>query len=79
MNDEYEIKMSPLCQEISSGGNTVKVEIYDDGEDGWILEVVDEHGNSTVWDDSFPADAAALAEVKKTLMKEGIQALIGSA
>ena len=77
MNDEYEIKMSPLCQEISSGCNTFKVEIYEDGDDGWILEVVDEHGNSTVWDDPFPTDAAALTEVKKTLMKEGIQALIG--
>jgi hypothetical protein len=77
MNDEYEVKMSPLCQKISSGDNTVKVEIYDDGEDGWILEVVDEHGNSTVWDDPFPTDAAALTEVKKTIMKEGIQALTG--
>ena len=77
MIDEYEVKMSPLCQEISSGDHTVKVEIYDDGEDGWILEVVDEHGNSTVWDDPFPTDAAALTEVKKTMMKEGIQALIG--
>ena len=77
MNDYPEIKMSPLCQEISSGGNTVKVEIYHDGEDGWILEVVDEHGTSTVWDDPFPTDAAALAEVKKTIMKKGIQALIG--
>ena len=79
MNDYPEIKMSPLCQEISSGEDTIKVEIYDDGEDGWILEVVDEHGNSTVWDAPFPTDAAALAEVKKTLMKEDIQALIGSA
>ena len=69
--------MSPLCQEISSGGNTVKVEIYDDGEDGWILEVVDEYGNSTVWDDPFPTDDAALTEVKKTISEEGIQMLIG--
>jgi hypothetical protein len=63
--------------EISSGGSTVKVETYEDGGDGWILDVVDEHGTSTFWDDLFPTDAAALAEVKKTLMKEGIQALIG--
>ena len=77
MNDEPEIKMSPLCQEVSSGGNTVSVEIYEDGEGEWILEVVDEHGNSTVWDDSFPTDAAALAEVKKTILEEGIQVLIG--
>ena len=77
MNNDPEVKMSPLCQDMFSGGKTVSVEIYDDGEDGWLLEVVDEYGNSTVWDDSFPNDAAALAEVKKTILEEGIQALIG--
>ena len=77
MNDYPEVKMSPLCQDISSGGKTVTVDIYDDGQGGWLLEVVDEHGNSTVWDDSFPTDAAALAEVKKTILEEGIQVLIG--
>jgi hypothetical protein len=77
MDEEYEVKMSPLCQEISSGSKSVKVEIYDDGEDGWILEVVDEYGNSTVWDDPFPTDDAALTEVKKTISEEGIQVLIG--
>lgn len=77
MNDDPEIKMSPLCQEVSSGGNTVSVEIYEDGEGEWILEVVDKYGNSRVWDDSFPTDTAALAEVKKTILEEGIQALIG--
>lgn len=77
MNDDPEIKMSPLCQDISSSGSTVKVEIYDDGEGGWILEVVDEYGNSRVWDDSFPTDSAALTEVKKTILEEGIEALIG--
>lgn len=77
MIDEYEVKMSPLCQEVSSGGSTVKVEIYADGANGWILEVVDEYGNSTVWDDPFPTDAAALAEVTKVILEEGIQTLIG--
>ena len=77
MNDDPEIKMSPLCQEVSSGGNTVSVEIYEDGEGEWILEVVDKYGNSRVWDDSFPTDTAALNEVKKTILEEGIQALIG--
>jgi hypothetical protein len=78
MDEEYEVKMSPLCQEVSSGGETVKVEIYEDGHGGWILKVVDEHGNSTVWDDSFPTDTAALTEVKKTILKEGVQVLIGT-
>ena len=65
MNDDYELNMSPLCQEISSGGSTIQVDIYEDGQEGWILEVVDEYGNSRVWEDSFPTDTAALTEVKK--------------
>ncbi len=76
MSGDPEVKMSPLCQEISSGDKTVKVDIYEDGNGGWFLEVVDEHGNSTAWDDSFPTDTAALTEVKKVIMEEGIQALI---
>lgn len=77
MNDEYEIKFSPLCQEISSGGKTVQVDIYEDDEGGWLLEVIDEYGNSTVWDDPFKTDVAALTEAKKTILAEGINALIG--
>lgn len=77
MNYDPEVKMSPLCQEISGGGKTISVEIFDDGQGGWLLEVVDEYGNSTVWNDSFPTDAAALAEVKETILEEGIEALIG--
>ena len=77
MNNDPEVKMSPLCQDISGGGKTVRVDIYNDGQGGWLLEVVDEYGNSTVWDDSFSTDVAALAEVKDTILEEGIQALIG--
>ncbi len=77
MNDEYEIKMSHLCQEISSGGKTIQIDIYEDEEGGWILETVDEYGNSTVWKDSFKTDSAALTEVKKTILSGGISALIG--
>ena len=77
MIDDDEVRMSPLCQKVSSGGKAVQVDIYDDGEGGWILEVIDEYGNSRVWDDPFPTDAAALTEVKMTIMEEGIQVLIG--
>ena len=77
MNDEPQVKLSPLCQNISSGGKTVSVEICEDGQGGWLLEVFDEHSNSTVWDDSFPTDRAALAEAKKVILEEGIQVLIG--
>ena len=77
MSDEFEVKISPLSQTISSGGKTVQVEIFEDGLGGWILEVIDEFNNSTVWDDSFETDNAALTEAKKTILAEGVGSLIG--
>ena len=32
MNDDIEIKMSPLCQAVTAEGKTVQVDIYEDGE-----------------------------------------------
>lgn len=77
MEDEFELQMSPLCQHLSSGGKTVRVEIYGNGEGKWILEVVDEFNNSTVWDEPFETDAAALTEAKKSVLAEGVRSLIG--
>ena len=78
MGEEVEPKMSGLCQSVTRDGKTVDVEIYEDGEGGWILEVVDADGNSTVWDDPFETDQGALDEVMQTIEDEGIDALIGS-
>ena len=77
MTNDTEVIMSPLSQKISSGGKTVDVDIYEDGEGGWILEVADEFNNSTVWDDPFDTDTEALNEAKKTIADEGIDSLIG--
>lgn len=78
MNDEPKLELSPLSQEISSGGRTVNVEIYRlEGDTGWVLEVVDEFNNSTVWDDMFESDSAALTEAKKTILAERVDSLIG--
>ncbi len=57
------------------GETAVEIEIYEDGKGGWLLEVVDEFGNSTVWDDSFSTDSAALAEALKAIDTEGIMSL----
>src|SRR6202521_1549195 len=70
---------SPLSQRVARDGAAVEIEIYEDGEGGWLLEIVDEFGNSTVWDDAFPTDSAALAEALSTIETEGIASLIGSA
>ena len=77
MEEEFELEKSPLCQELNDDGKTVDVQIYRGGGSDWILEVVDEYGNSTVWDDQFASDAEALNELKATIEAEGIESLIG--
>lgn len=77
MEQEFELEQSPLSQKISVGGKTVEVQIYRGGGSGWHLEVVDEFGNSTVWDDQFPSDAEAFDEARSTIKDEGIESLIG--
>ncbi len=77
MNEDYEVKMSTLCQSVSREGKTVQIDIYEDSEGGWLLEVVDEYYNSTVWDDPFKTDESALKEALETIEKEGIVSLIG--
>ena len=77
MTEEFVLKMSDLCQALTRDGKTVQVEIYGDGGDGWLLEVVDEYGNSIVWNESFGSEQAALDEVLKTIEEEGVDSLIG--
>lgn len=77
MEDEFDLEMSPLCQKLSADGKTVQVDIYRGNGSDWHLEVVDESGYSTVWDDQFPTDQEALNEAKATIKDEGISSLIG--
>ncbi len=45
---------------------TVEVLIYRGKDDeGWMLEVVDQEGGSTVWEDWFSTEEEALAEALK--------------
>ncbi len=75
---EIELIYSKHCQRISSGGRTVQLEIYGTGKKDWLLEVVDEHGNSTCWVEPFDTDEAAFEEFQRTLAEEGIDVLIGA-
>lgn len=78
MSEEPKLEISPLSQEVSSANRTVSVEIYRlEGELEWALEVVDEFNNSTVWDNTFATESAALTEAKKTILAEGVGTLIG--
>lgn len=70
-------KMSPLCRSVTSDGHTVRIEIYEGGAGGWILEVVDAYDNSTVWDEEFESDQKALDEANRTILEDGIGSLVG--
>lgn len=67
---------SEHCQTITIEERTVRLEIYGTGQNDWILEVVDEHGTSTVWDGLFDTDEDAYLEFNRTLEAEGIQSLL---
>jgi uncharacterized protein len=69
---------SPLSQRLTRDGTAVEIEIYEDGQGGWLLEIVDEFANSTVWDDAFLTDSAALAEALNTIDSEGIASVTGT-
>jgi hypothetical protein len=75
--DELELIYSKHCQSVTRNGRTIKVEIYSSGKNDWILEVVDEDNNSTVWDDQFETDDEAFQEFERTLRGEGIESMIG--
>ena len=68
MTDEYKIIHSPLEKRITRDGMSVQVLIYrGEGEGGWLLEIVDHLGGSTVWDDRFSTDQAAFDEAMATI------------
>jgi uncharacterized protein len=72
-DDEYPIVHSPLERRITRDGVSVDVHIYRGiNELGWLLEIVDHLGGSTVWEDTFPSDEVALAEAMETIDREGI-------
>jgi hypothetical protein len=68
---------SDIKKEIEKYGFKVTIEVYKCDEGGWILEIEDEHWNSTVWDDLFPSAKEALDAGIKAIEEEGIQSFIG--
>lgn len=81
MNDrDPDLINSGLSRTVKADGVTVQVEIYRlDDRPGWTLEVVNEKGTSTVWDDLFDTDEAAYAEFRETVETDGMKAFLDSA
>ncbi len=72
------IVRSGLSQTIVSHGLKADVGIYRlEDEPDWSLEVVDQDGTSTVWDDLFPTDQKAFEAFQEALQEEGLAGLLG--
>ena len=56
----------------------MRLEIYRLEDDlQWVLEVVNENGTSTVWDELFDTDGAAYAAFQSIVEEEGMSAFLG--
>jgi hypothetical protein len=72
---EPNIINSSLSRTVVWNGYRMQLEIYRlDDRPGWTLEVVNEVGTSTVWDDLFDSDSEAEAAFRETLKAEGLAA-----
>ena len=68
---------SRLSRTVAADGVTVVVNIHrleDDAQ--WVLEVVNEVGTSTVWDDPFFTDEEAYAAFQQTVEDEGMETFL---
>ena len=77
MENSFNDPESDITKEIEKDGLKVTIEVYQSAADGWILEIVDDGYNSTLWEDQFPTAKEALNAGMKTIEKEEIQAFIG--
>ncbi len=67
---------SPLEGRIVRDGQGVEVRIYKSPDTDWLLEVVDDFGNSTTWQDLFATDQEAYDALMEAIDDEGILSFI---
>lgn len=71
-DDTYDITHSPLERTLSGEGHTLRIGIYRGiDEPAWVLEIEDEQGTSTVFDERFATDHAALDAALSMIEAEG--------
>jgi hypothetical protein len=56
-------------------GYRLELKVYKTNKDpSWVLEVTNEYGTSTLWDEPFSSDGDALRAFEDTVEEEGINA-----
>ncbi|MCL1127492.1 hypothetical protein [Shewanella surugensis] len=75
--EDVELTFSPLSRKFEQGGQSVEIDIFKGDTKGWILEIIATCGTSTVWEDPFESDQAALDEALTAISNEGIESFSG--
>jgi hypothetical protein len=71
---------SNLSRTVEEDGIAVEVNIFRlENEDQWTLEVVNEVGTSTVWEDTFATDELAFEIFARTVAAEGMSTFLDEA
>ena len=74
---EPNLVLSGLSGPVARDNVTVEVNIVRlEHETTWSLEVVNDAGTSSVWDDLFPSDNDAYDEFLRTAAEEGMQTFL---
>jgi hypothetical protein len=72
-----EIVVSKLSKRVSDKGSYVDVHIYRLGDQPrWTLEIIDECGGYTIWDEWFDTEQAALDKALRAVSAFGINSFL---
>ncbi|ABR60271.1 hypothetical protein GOC91_28725 [Sinorhizobium medicae] len=75
---EQQYEFSEFSGQFVDDGVVVVIGIYRPAGTNadWTLEVVDQEGYSTIWDDSFATDREAFEEFLATIQRDGIRSFL---
>lgn len=75
---EQQYEFSEFSGQFIDDGVVVVIGIYRPAGTNadWTLEVVDQEGYSTIWDDSFATDREAFEEFLATIQRDGIRSFL---
>jgi hypothetical protein len=72
-DDDVDVIFSELCADVEIDGRFLTVEIYKTTIDpSWYLEVINEFGTTTLYDEPFLADGLAWQQFEKTVKEKGL-------
>jgi len=75
---DSKVERSGFSSEFWSAGEMVRVEIFRlRGGDGWLLEVSNREGATTVFDEPFGTDQSAFQGFLRMIERDGIRSFLG--